>query len=109
MAPKPVKPGEQQDLFAVEQEWEKEWKGMPEFVQKEQKPFGTIHVHFNNYEDMVEFGVKIGHKVNAETKFLWYPQIDIKSVKDKRWVDNVHTDDCQCETCLQAFTPATEE
>jgi len=56
-------------------DWRKEWKGMPEFVQEERKPFSTIMIRFANKEDLDDFANKIGQKLTAKTKSIWHPQL----------------------------------
>ena len=56
-------------------DWRKEWKGMPEFVQEERKPFSTIMIRFANKEDLDDFANKIGQKLTQKTKSIWHPQL----------------------------------
>jgi hypothetical protein len=70
-----------------EREWEKEWKGMPEFCQKDIMPFRTIMVHFESQEDIKKFSALIDQNITILTKYVWYPKQDIKSVSKKRWCD----------------------
>lgn len=44
-------------LFAeyAQEDWEKEWQDMPEFVQPNIMPYRTINIHFNNKNDVKKF------------------------------------------------------
>ena len=59
---------------------EREWKGMPEFNQKEYK-HRRIIMHFETEEDVQSFANLIGQTINERTKYLWYPY---KKKEDKR-------------------------
>lgn len=75
---------EQQDLLVVDKEWEKEWQGMPEFVSKEQLPFHTVNVHFENPDAMKDFERITGQKMTEETKAMWHPKKQILKVAHLR-------------------------
>lgn len=66
---------------------EKEWVGMPEFVQEEKKEYQKIIVRFNSKKDVKEFAKLINQKITSQTKGLWYPKIIIKRYMNKRWID----------------------
>jgi len=51
---------------------EKEWVGMPEFVQKENPPFREIVIRFNNEKDVRKFAKRIKRTVTSKTKYIWY-------------------------------------
>lgn len=81
----------QENLFEVDQkEWEKEWEGMPEFVQEKQEPFATINVRFETENDLKDFSEKIEQKLTPKTKSIWHPfksHWGGESAK-KRWIDD---------------------
>ena len=54
---------------------EKDWKGMPEFVQPEAGPFRTISVHFKDQGSVDAFARLIGQDLTEKTKWVWYPEI----------------------------------
>ena len=74
-------------FFNIEDDWEKEWKGMPEFVQEDKTSVKSIHVHFASYEDMEEFAKLIGQVISKKTRSIWFPKADIGHIADKRYVD----------------------
>ena len=51
---------------------EKEWVGMPEFVQKEKKPYREIVIRFNNEKDIKKFAKRIKRTVTQKTKYIWF-------------------------------------
>ncbi|HUU86360.1 MAG TPA: hypothetical protein VMX17_01235 [Candidatus Glassbacteria bacterium] len=63
---------------------EKEWVGMPEFVQKENPPFREIKIRFTCEEDVQEFAEKIGHTVTSKTTYIWYSEVPFKGRNVKR-------------------------
>jgi hypothetical protein len=52
--------------------WKKEWKEMPEFNQDELRPFKSLTVHFESYEDILEFANLIDRKITNKTKSIWF-------------------------------------
>jgi len=64
-----------------------EWFGMPEFVQKKQKPFAQIIVRFDSEKDLNNFSILIGQKLTRKTKSIWHPKL-IRGINSaKRYVD----------------------
>ena len=41
---------------------EKEWTGMPEFVQEKKEPFSKIIIRFETEDDLNDFATLIGQK-----------------------------------------------
>lgn len=68
-------------------DWKKEWKDMPEFVQEKQKPYAQITVRFNNEEDLQEFAKMINQKLTNKTKSIWHPQLIRGINSSKRYSD----------------------
>lgn len=70
----------QNTLFNFENkgnDWEKEWQGMPEFIQSEtDKPYAQIIFRFANEKDLQDFAKLIGQKLTKKTKSAWHPQIE---------------------------------
>jgi len=67
--------------------WEIEWKDMPEFIQKKQKPYAQIICRFENEEDLQSFADVIGQKLNKKTKSIWHPFRSHWGNGRKIWVD----------------------
>lgn len=58
-------------------DWKKEWQGMPEFEQTQtEKPFSQIIFRFANANDLKEFSKLINQPLTDKTKSAWYPQIE---------------------------------
>lgn len=77
----------QESLFEVDEDWKKEWVGMPEFSQKDLKPFKSVHLHFACLEDILIFGKLIDQTVTLETRSIWFPAAEIGRYANKRWKD----------------------
>lgn len=70
----------------MENLYEKEWVGMPEFVQEDLSPFKSVTIHFRNQEDMDEFFRLLNQKL-TKRKSYWYPEAKPRKYCDKRYVD----------------------
>jgi len=88
------KPSEQKDtfkdLFEIETDddnWEKHWRGMPEFEQDDNSPWKTLKVHFKTEQDYLEFCEIIGQSLSNKTKSTWHPKQDITKNALFRWVE----------------------
>jgi negative regulator of genetic competence, sporulation and motility len=56
-----------------ENEWQKEWKDMPEFISENKKPYQQIIVSFRDFNDVKEFAKILGLNVSPKTDALWFP------------------------------------
>jgi hypothetical protein len=71
---------------------EEQWKGMPEFSQRNGMPFATFKVHCETEQDAAEFRRLVGphfvdQKIGPKTKTLYYPtKPEDDRVSDQRWV-----------------------
>lgn len=65
---------EQQTLFDVEEDWRKEWWGMPEFSNDDIRPQYNLSVNFLTLKDKIEFADKLGIKISNDANSTWYPQ-----------------------------------
>mgnify|MGYP000026268054 CR=1 FL=1 len=71
--------GEQQSLFEdFENEWQKEWKDMPEFVQENQKPVQQSMLCIASYDDVKKFAELLGMRVSPKTVSTWCPHRPLK-------------------------------
>jgi hypothetical protein len=68
--------------------WQREWWGMPEFVQRDLTPWKSIKVHFSRPEDMDDFATLVQQRVPGRGPggSIWYPEAAIGHFKDKRYV-----------------------
>ena len=73
------------ELFELD--WQREWQGMPEFVQEKDEPFAMVRVRFRTQEDMEHFAELIGQKMTAKTKSIWHPQLERSNKQLLRWRD----------------------
>lgn len=67
--------------------WVDEWKEMPEFDQKAQRPFSKIVFRFETEEDLNAFSKLIGQKLTSKTKSAWYPALEKSDLNSMRWSD----------------------
>ena len=79
----------QLNLFNLDEieEWRKEWQDMPEFIQEDLQPFRTITVHFETMEDLEKFSKLTNQKITHLTKSIWFPEMTLEKLKNKRYVD----------------------
>lgn len=73
-------------LFENEAEWQKEWKGMPEFVQGKQREYAKIIVRFRNQQDLDDFARLIGQKLNQNSQCTWHPELRPDKSTVKKYV-----------------------
>ena len=68
----------QKDLFnnMVKNDWEKEWKDMPEFIQEDESAYRKLIVSFRNEEDLKKFLELINQIITNKTKSIWFPRDD---------------------------------
>ena len=67
--------------------WEREWKDMPEYSQKDMSADRTLYFHFRNKEDVEKFSKLIGQKIHPNEKSYWYPEKTINEVANKRYIN----------------------
>ena len=70
--------GEENDI-------EKEWHNMPEFVQEDKSPAKQLIVSFKNFEDYKEFSKLINQPLTKQTQSVWFPPVEIERYMDKRY------------------------
>lgn len=86
----------QESLFdafgGVEEEWKKEWNGMPEFKADDLTSYQYIIVHFQNKEDVAKFAKLVDQKLTYKTKSIWYPPAEIANNTVFRYVEEQEKD-----------------
>jgi len=75
------------DLFWEDQNWEDEWKDMPEFKLKNLKSKRQIVIHFRNDEDVDKFAELIDQNITPNIKYIWFPTIVKRVLKNKIYID----------------------
>lgn len=63
-----------------------EWQGMPEFESEDKTAFRSMAVHFKDQEAVDAFAKLVGQPITDKTRFLWFPEIEIETYADKRYV-----------------------
>ena len=71
----------------MEKDWEKEWIGMPEFVQEKKEEYSKVIVRFRNEEDLQQFAKLMEQNVNVKTQSIWFPKLTFQDHFSKRYVD----------------------
>jgi hypothetical protein len=75
-------------LFEIDDdEYETEWRGMPEFNQPDNGAFRQIIVSFDDQDGVDSFAKAIGQSLTNKTKSVWYPPRERNNVADLFWVD----------------------
>jgi len=69
----------------MEDFWEKEWKDMPSFSMKPEKPIHTIKLHFKTEEDMIRFSELIKQEVKKSKENYWFPKLNRSAFSDKKY------------------------
>lgn len=71
-----------------EDEWQKHWKGMPDYNQPLQKPYKTLQINFKTKDDYDNFAKVIQQNLTEKTKVIWHPQIEKTFNYLLRWVED---------------------
>lgn len=71
----------------------KEWKGMPEFKCDDLQPWKQIIVSFKNIEALKEFAKLINQKITCNTPSIWFPEVKLEEVINKRYVDEYQVEE----------------
>ena len=86
----------QDSLFPeFENEIEKEWKEMPEFIQDNQQPIKQLIISFKNWDDYKVFAKIIEQPLTAKTQSVWFPKAEIETYADKCYVDEKTQDNAE--------------
>jgi hypothetical protein len=62
-----------------------EWRSMPEFHQEDKTPHRSIQVHFRSEQDVQDFAARVGQRITENTRYLWFPFIEIETYADKTY------------------------
>ena len=71
-----------------ENSWQKEWKEMPEFNQKDLTSDRKIVIHFRNKDDVKKFAELINQKITPKQSSLWFPYMPKIKYAHVRYIDN---------------------
>ena len=72
----------------ITEHWRDHWKGMPEFVQEEKKPYKKINVCFQTKEDFDAFRKLQNQPMTDKTKTIWYPPFDREKNSLFAWIED---------------------
>ena len=62
-----------------------EWRGMPEFEHEDKTAYKSLAVHFKDPAAVDRFADLVGQSITEQTRYLWYPEIEIERYADKRY------------------------
>jgi hypothetical protein len=77
----------QNNLFDLDDKYEAEWKGMPEFNMTPEVPILTIKVSFKTKQDIEKFSELIGQKVSFTMENYWFPKLNRQAFSEKKYTD----------------------
>lgn len=68
-------------LINLKKDWERDWTeaGMPEYDQKDQKPWQTLEVHLTCPEDREDLARLIKQEISPTAKYIWFPEVRKKT------------------------------
>lgn len=75
----------QLQFFDIKPRWEKEWRGMPEFLQRDLEPTQQIIVNFRSRDDVNDFANLINQRLTEWTKSIWFPKSNKNNVKNMEY------------------------
>jgi len=80
---------DQFNLFPVDEcsEWAKEWQDMPEFIQKDARPFQQITLSFEKWEDVQAFSKLINQRITEKTDSIWFPEMKLEKPSNFVYTD----------------------
>ena len=76
-------------LFEIDDadEYEIEWRGMPEFNQPDNGAFRQIIISFDDQAGVDKFAKLIGQSLTDKTKSIWFPPRPMNKVADLFYFD----------------------
>lgn len=76
-------------LFEIDDadEYETEWRGMPQFNQPDNGAFRQIIISFDDQAGIDAFAKAIGQTLTDKTKSVWYPPRPTNRVQDLFYFD----------------------
>jgi len=77
------------DNIDLDEDWKKEWVGMPEYEASDLTSYASIIVHFRNRQDMEAFSqlIKQPLKANGMRISVWFPKMEHRKTSHLRWED----------------------
>lgn len=87
MAKKKIKPPADIFEFDDADEYETEFRGMPEFNQPDNGAFRQIIISFDDQDGVDKFEALIGQSLTKKTKSLWFPPRATNKVVDLFYFD----------------------
>jgi hypothetical protein len=76
-------------LFDVEQDWRKLWRGMPEYDHEDLMPWHTIDVRVASAADRGKLADKLSQPLTENTRSVWHPRAEIGHYADRHYSSSV--------------------
>lgn len=77
----------QEALFDLGPAWRDHWWGMPSFEMGDARPMQKITVNFYSWDDVLEFGRRLGITVTRNTDSMWFPPENVERPSDWSYDD----------------------
>lgn len=78
---------DQSNLFGENESWKDEWRGMPEYNQKNLLPEFSVRINFANANDLRKFAEFINQPITTQTQSIWFPAQVRETLFDKRYIN----------------------
>ena len=95
MATKKIKPVADIFEFDDADEYETEWRGMPEFSQPDNGAFRQIIISFDDQAGVDKFQALVKQNITNKTKSIWYPPRERNNVQDLFYFDECENSDAE--------------
>ena len=66
---------EQPELFHLDEDWQQEWQGMPEYISRNREAAVQVILNFETLEDMRAFNELTGLSITPQTRGVFYPVV----------------------------------
>ena len=79
---------EQTTLFDIPNDWETEWRGMPEYSNIRIEPYKSLIVNFVTREDYLDFVNVMEQPMTSQTQYIYFPEAIKNDNEQYRWGDD---------------------
>jgi len=72
----------------LEDKYQEEWKGMPEFNMSPEVPIFTLKLSFKTQKDIDDFSALINQKVTKNKENYWFPKLNRNAFSELKYIDD---------------------
>jgi hypothetical protein len=72
----------------LEDKYQEEWKGMPEFNMSPEVPIFTLKLSFKTQKDIDDFSALINQNVTKNKENYWFPKLNRNAFSELKYVDD---------------------